>query len=303
MKLYDDLRIGAATDTGRVRRSNEDDYLVIAPEDPTITLQRGRLLAIADGMGGVTGGAEASRTAVRSLACEFLAANGGDPSELMARGFARACRSVYEQSRQNPSLRGMGTTLTAINIVRERLVLGHIGDSRCYLLRAGKLRQITEDHAVRDGDNRLTRCVGGGRDSEQADVSVHELRAEDRLLLATDGLWEVVTADDVRRALLAPRPQAAAESLVATANRNGGPDNATALVLHIVRVSGDLGRLHDVELPTEEARQLPRPPRLSPVLLGPAWPWLLLLCVSAVLGAAAIAKWTIGSDVIRWLIR
>src|SRR5262249_27794675 len=161
-----------------------DDYLVLAPHDPEVVRRIGRLVAVADGMGGAMGGAEASRAALRALAAEFLtppSAGTVAPAHMRA-GFAAACRRVLELARESPALAGMGTTLTAVHLCGERMVVGHVGDSRCYRLRDGRFEQLTTDHAVR-GENRLTRCIGAGRDHEDVDVAEHDLRPGDRLLL------------------------------------------------------------------------------------------------------------------------
>jgi protein phosphatase len=307
LRSFGDVAIGAATHTGCVRRTNEDDYLVLFPEDEALLARRGRVLALADGMGGVTGGAEASRAAVRALAEVFLAEEPelDEAESRMRDGFRRACRRVWQQSRESPSLRGMGTTLTVLNLVDGKVVLGHVGDSRCYLLREGKLALLTQDHAMRGQENRLTRCVGGGRDTEDVDVTALEALPGDRFLLASDGLWDTVPESELRELLAAMEPQAAADEMVSRANVRGGPDNSTALVLRIeaVAANGDgRGELRDVALPAAETWRAPAPPRRRMSLRAPVWPWLLL-AASAVLGALAVAR-SNGFDLLEtWLAR
>jgi protein phosphatase len=309
VKSYTDLDVGVATHTGCVRRTNEDDYLLLFPDDPEWLDRRGRVVALADGMGGVTGGAEASRTATRAFAQSFLAADDAldEPEARMHDGFRRACRRVFELSRESPSLRGMGTTLTVLNLVGERFVVGHIGDSRCYLLRDGQLDQLTEDHALRGRENRLTRCVGGGRDSEQPDVQMFDLRPDDCFLLASDGLWDTVPEDEMRRVLESHPPQGAADELIRLANTRGGPDNVTAIVVRVAAVAdaspsnGERGHLRELRLPAGETWQAPALPRRSQSLRAPLWPWLLLFA-SAVLGGLAVAKAN-GLDLLDQLVR
>ncbi|MHC4899958.1 MAG: PP2C family protein-serine/threonine phosphatase, partial [Planctomycetota bacterium] len=259
--------------------------------------ESGSLFVVADGMGGVTGGAEASRAAVRALAGSFIEnaaqPNGepGDSDELMADrmrgGFAAANRQVLELSRENPSLRDMGTTLTAANLNGSRLVLGHVGDSRCLLLRDGRLAQLTEDHAVRSPDNYLTRCVGGGQERVRADVAHHRLQVGDRVVLLTDGLWSVVGEQEIARVVRGTKPRLAAQELVRQANRSGGPDNSTVLIVHVRSVDANAGDLQSVELPSEEVRQ-PSNLRLPDgSLVAPKWPWLLLALSLLLLALAA----------------
>lgn len=301
MKVHDDVDVGAATHTGCVRSSNEDDYLVLMPHD-TELLGAGRLLALADGMGGAAGGAEASRAAIRAASQSFLqpGSGGGDPKGRMQEGFERACARVFEISRQSPSLRGMGTTLTILNFSGDRAILGHVGDSRCYRLRGGELEQLTEDHAVSGQENRLTRCIGGGRPEERADVTELEVRRGDCFLLATDGLWDFVPQPEIQRLMADSSAQAAADELVWLANENGGPDNSTAVVLRVLRTDGAPGSLGDVDLPSEEARVVSARLGSARRLRPPRWPWVIVL-VSIVLGGLAVARLQ-GVDVVELVV-
>jgi protein phosphatase len=278
MQLHEDIEIGAASHTGRVRSTNEDDFLVFSPQDPDDVRTRGRLLALADGMGGVAGGAEASRAAVRCLATAFLSApRDASPGERLRQGFSAASSGVLEMSREVPALREMGTTLTAVNLLADRLVVGHVGDSRCYLLRDGELTQLTTDHAVREPESYLTRCVGGGQEGGSPDFVELAVHKGDQVVLVTDGLWNVV-ADERIAKLLAGRPaQAAAESLLAAANAAGGPDNSTVIVATIRSTAGDPGELREVELPREEQRIRPAVHRPRGGLASPRWPWVVLV--------------------------
>jgi protein phosphatase len=300
MKVWSDLDVGVDTHTGRLRVTNEDDYLVMCREDPATDQAVGRLFVIADGMGGVTGGAEASRLAVRALAEPFLRSVGdADATARMRSGFALACARVFELARAHPHLRDMGTTLTALNLHGERAVVGHVGDSRCYRLRGGELALLTTDHAVRGSDHHLTRCIGGGRSSETVDVVEMQVEAGDVFLLATDGLWSQVEDADILRVLRSASPQAAAEDLVRRAVAAGGKDNSTAVV---VRVAGAReAELIDVELPAVEAF---RPQPLGPPvpLTPPRWPWVVL-GVALVIGAAAVARLVFDADWLGWLER
>jgi serine/threonine protein phosphatase PrpC len=117
MRHLANYALGVATHTGRVRRANEDDFLIRAPQTCQDLRERGWFVAVADGMGGVPGGAEASRTAVRAAVRPFH--NGEDlaPVERMRRAFAEAATEVFELSRESPHLRDMGTTLTIANLL------------------------------------------------------------------------------------------------------------------------------------------------------------------------------------------
>ena len=314
MRHFQNIEVGAASHTGRVRSANEDDYLIYVPQDREQLRNRGCLFVVADGMGGVTGGAEASRAAVRALASSFVQ-NGGEPDsahsgdgesmkDRLNSGFVAANRQVFELAKESPSLGGMGTTLTAANINGSRLVLGHIGDSRCLLLRDGRLAQLTEDHAVRDQDNYLTRCVGAGQKDVEADIAQHRLQVGDRIVLLTDGLWSMVGEEEIARTVRSNEPQVAAQELVREANRGGGPDNSTVLIVQVHSVDPNSGGLRTVDLPSEELRQPPnlRPPQDS--LVAPKWPWLLLalsLVLLALAGAKIIFEVDLASVLMRYL--
>ena len=236
------LRSGAASDVGRVRRNNQDQFLVDEP-----------LFAVADGMGGAAGGEEASLTAVEALKVTFEA----DPTaDGLAEGVRSANRAVWEKALQRPELRGMGTTMTAVALVQgddddEVLAVANVGDSRVYLLRDGRLDQITDDHSVpeellRAGRitpeeavghpqrNMLTRVLGNEPEVEVDCFAIIPYNG-DRLVLASDGLFNEVDHDGI--AAVARRqsdPGTAAAELVRMARESGGNDNITVVVVDVV---------------------------------------------------------------------
>jgi PPM family protein phosphatase len=228
------IEVGVATDLGKVREGNEDSYLV----DPPLLLY-----AVADGMGGHRGGEVASHLALETV--ESLAQTG---TGTLAAHVAEANRTVFERSQRDRRVTGMGTTLTAARIVDGVAYLAHVGDSRAYLLRAGAFRQLTEDHTlvnrmVKAGEitadeaevhphrNVLTRALGTEPDVEVDEAEV-ALMDGDRILLCSDGLFGMVTEDQIQAILeTEPDPQHAADRLVRAANRAGGVDNITTLVL------------------------------------------------------------------------
>lgn len=236
------LRAGAATDVGRVRRNNQDYFLV---EEP--------LFAVADGMGGAVGGEEASQTAVAALKAAFDAHPTVDG---LADGVRDANRAVWEKARQRPDLRGMGTTMTAVAMVDHEdegavLAIANVGDSRVYLLRDGDLQQVTDDHSVpeellRAGRltpeeaahhpqrNVLTRALGIEPEVEVDCFPIIPYKG-DRLVLASDGLFNEVDHDGIASVARRQRdPEAAAEELVRLAREGGGNDNITVVVVDVV---------------------------------------------------------------------
>ena len=294
MNLPPHLDLGAATHTGRVRASNEDDYLLLVlPEDDPEVL----LCVVADGMGGMGGGGEASRAAVRAWGDVQARAVRDGGEESMRRSFTAAYRRVRERSRDMPSLREMGTTMTGLRIRGEQLTLGHVGDSRALLFRDGATDQLTADHALVGAEHVLTRCIGAGQEEDEPDLVERTLRPGDCLLLCSDGLWGAVPTDRIRSLLVRRSAQEAARLLVRAAVAAGGHDNATAVVIRVA-AAGNEGP-GEVEIPTGELDLDLAAPATPGSLRGPRWPWLLLALAAAV-AAAALAELVWGVDPWRW---
>ena len=233
------LAAASATDVGLVRSNNEDAFLV---DD-----QRG-LFAVADGMGGHRGGEVASHTAIEAL--RAAVANGTPLHDAIT----RANTAVLTRAAAEEELTGMGTTMTAaVAVGGHQLLVGHVGDSRAYLLHDGTLRRATEDHSlveemVREGRLTpeqaeshpqraiVTRALGV---DENVDVDLYtlDIEAGDRVVLCSDGLTTMVRERDIERlARTEPDPQRLAEALVAAANRAGGDDNITVVVIDALEV-------------------------------------------------------------------
>jgi protein phosphatase len=226
------VRVGSASDIGQVREGNEDAFLVLAP-----------LYVVADGMGGHRGGEVASRLALETVQRLFEAREG-----TLAEQVTEANRAIFERSQQDRSVAGMGTTLTAALVDGDRVHLAHVGDSRAYLFRGGELSMLTEDHTlvhrmVVEGEiteaeaethphrSILTRALGVDA-SVQVDEGEVRSVAGDRILLCSDGLTAMVPDGQIREILSkAADPQEAVDTLVRVANRAGGIDNITAVIL------------------------------------------------------------------------
>lgn len=232
------FRSAALSDIGLVRQENEDRFLCDEADG---------YFGVADGVGGLPGGAEAAERAVERLLAALRAAGATGMVDLPA-CFQAVNREVRELGRQLSPETGIGTTLTAGLLSSDVLQLGHVGDSRAYLSRGGELRRLTEDHSVENEARRrraqgqllpyresqrnaLTRCIGQPDDPE-VDVITLPLAAGDRVLFCTDGVTRLVLERELGGMLAAARsPQEAVDSLVQLAVRRGGPDNATAVVL------------------------------------------------------------------------
>lgn len=234
-----EIDAGAATDLGRVRERNEDGFLDRPP-----------LYAVADGLGGHRGGEVASALALQTLAERLKG-----PHDLVD-AVHEANRAVFDKQARDPSVAGMGTTLTAVIVSGDELYFAHVGDSRAYLLRDGELKALTEDHTlvqelVNEGrlsadearahpqKNILTRALGIEDDTEVDEFNV-ALRAGDRVLLCTDGLTGMLEDREIKRLLETSKdPKATASALVVAANDAGGIDNTTTIVLDVSEGTGE----------------------------------------------------------------
>jgi serine/threonine protein phosphatase PrpC len=234
------LRYAVRSDVGLLREGNEDS----AYAGP-------HLLAIADGMGGHAAGEVASAVAIAALAGLDDDVPGMDMLGALADAVAKANARLHDMSAADPSMEGMGTTLTAMLWSGARMGLCHIGDSRAYMLRDGELYQITRDHTLVQSlldDGRINadeaathpqrslilRALDSRTDAEP-DLSIREALDGDRYLLCSDGLSDVVTEETLHRALLAIEdPNEAVIQLIDLANRAGGPDNITCIVADVI---------------------------------------------------------------------
>jgi len=257
-----ELDIGVRSDVGAVRGENEDSFVVFVPAEREALAARGALLAVADGMGGHAAGAVASCRAVDALRRSYYRSLEGEVGEALERGFAEANAAVLELAAAAPERAGMGCTLVAAAFCQGELTVANVGDSRAYLLRAGELEQITEDHNVA-GDlvranvlsaeearstpqrTMLTRCIGFD-EGVGVDLFVREVRAGDTVLLCSDGLTEELEDERIAQILADnPAPSVAAHELVDEALAQGASDNVTVVVARVRRVRrvGLLGRL------------------------------------------------------------
>jgi serine/threonine protein phosphatase PrpC len=245
------ISANAGSDPGRRRPRNEDSLLVL-PERS--------LFAVADGMGGYEGGEVASSLAVETLRRAFeknvfegqTAADASIPrrGREMACAIQMANQAVLRRAKDTPGLKDMGTTVIAARFSpnKQRVYIGHVGDSRCYRLRGGTLRQLTTDHTLRElgmkgpSSKQLFQAVGI-RPTITIDLVVDKPRPDDIYLLCSDGLSKMVADEQVRDVLLGePDLEAAVYSLIEVANEQGGRDNVTVILVKIVE-RGPLAQL------------------------------------------------------------
>jgi serine/threonine protein phosphatase PrpC len=237
-------QFAVASDTGKKRRRNEDNYVVAPP-----------LFAVADGMGGAQAGEVASKLAASALEGEGEAPLHG--VERVASLIHEANRRVYERASSDPAASGMGTTMTVALLENGTVTIGHVGDSRAYLVRDGQMEQLTDDHSLvnellksgklspeeAEGHPQrsvITRAVGTDPDVD-VDAFTIDAQEGDVFLLCSDGLTDMVDDVDILDLLERHREDLdrAVRSLVAAANRGGGEDNITAVAFRIAPGGAD----------------------------------------------------------------
>jgi serine/threonine protein phosphatase PrpC len=289
------------TDSGRKRASNQDHYLIadlnksMRIHDTSLTLDsetrvyggsQGKLLVVADGMGGEAEGERACTIAVDQLTtyvlnslswCFRLEEDSEHDFEDHLKEALESCQKrIQNVVASHPEMHSMGTTMTMVYIVWPRAFVVHVGDSRCYLLRNSELAQITVDHSVSQMmvDTGKMSCeearhspmghalwnVLGGRSNELAvDVYKFTLECDDILLLCTDGLYNMLSHEMIQEILSSnPLAESACRKLVDLANENGGKDNITVIVSRFLSPQLDEPRAFvEAEVPLEEVTAAP----------------------------------------------
>ena len=222
----------ARSHVGKVRVMNEDSAYA------------GRwLYAIADGMGGHAAGEVASATVITALSKYDAPAPAENLVEILSQAVREANTAIRQRTEADPALRTMGTTLTAMLWSGHAFALAHIGDSRAYLLRDGRLRLLTEDHAMHNlvagaaASQVLAPIMSrflDGRPDRSPDLALRQALPGDRYLLCSDGLHAVVSDDAVREALTSDgAPASIADGLISLALSHGGPDNITVTLIDV----------------------------------------------------------------------
>jgi len=244
------LKVGAVTDTGMIRDINEDHYIIA--EDTGLFL-------VADGLGGHNAGEVASRmagdviedhlnTTDNPLVGEYEEGFSRNTNRMLS-GIRLANTAIYEAGQNISEHQGMGTTISLVLINHDVMTLAHVGDSRIYRIRRGRLERLTRDHTMveeqvqrglitKEEANRsrhkniITRALGI-RDTIEIDADEEVLLNHDRILLCTDGLTNMVSEEDILDIILSngDDPQNACTELVSRANSNGGRDNITVILL------------------------------------------------------------------------
>jgi len=237
------MKVSSATSVGRIRPSNEDSYFVSPPESSDMVLA-----VVADGMGGHNAGEIASGKAVSILKKNVQEGNGENPRDILIRAVEKANREIYEMSIKESKFSGMGTTITACIADYNRVTAAQVGDSRLYLIREGKITQITKDHSLVEmllengriteeeakhhpQKNVITRAVGTEKNVE-VDMYEFTAKAGDVILLCSDGLVNMVENEEILSVIISRDAlDSAADKLVDAAENAGGTDNITVVLI------------------------------------------------------------------------
>jgi len=248
------VELGSLSDPGQVRELNEDDFGT--PETMEISLdlveQKGRLYAVADGMGGHAAGEVASQQAISTLFKEYYASPSAEITKKMKEAIEIANAEVHAQASLDRAKAGMGTTLVAAVLQGDDLYVANVGDSRAYLVREQSIEQITRDHSwvneqvqadiITEQEARehlyrniITRSLGTKPDVD-IDFFKRKLQLGDVLVLCCDGLSNEVEDDEIARIVSTNGAQESVQALIDLANQRGGPDNITTIVVRVGEV-------------------------------------------------------------------
>ncbi|MGA8221565.1 MAG: Stp1/IreP family PP2C-type Ser/Thr phosphatase [Candidatus Acidiferrales bacterium] len=252
MKIHPGIELGNLSDVGCERTENEDNFCYAEPEQDDELLKRGRLVVVADGMGGHEGGQVASSLAVDAVRDFFLNGSISDPADSLVASYQAAHQAIHQCAHDHPELTGMGTTCTSAVLRDGQLIYGHVGDSRLYLMRKDAITRLTHDHSyvqqmvdkglisaeeakTHPSRNILTSALGSDSpvEAEFAEAPI-SLQQGDILLLCTDGLHGLVSDEEMLALAKRNPPREACKELVEMAKARGGFDNITVQILRYV---------------------------------------------------------------------
>jgi protein phosphatase len=244
------LAYAALTDVGLVRAKNQDSVAVAVAGNEIAWRERGHVFVVADGMGAHAAGELASKIAVDTVPLSYEKQSRRSPPDALVRAMEDANGRIYDRGQANEEFRGMGTTLSTLVLLPPGALVGHVGDSRVYRLRKNMLEQLTFDHSlvwevcqaegISEAEvpmyiprNVITRSVGSRPEVKVDLEGPFPLQAGDTFLLCSDGLCSQVENKQLGTILRCLPPEEAARALIDLAIARGGPDNITAIVVHL----------------------------------------------------------------------
>ncbi len=234
---------GLITDTGTVRRNNEDAILYVRPADSATIQHKGILAVVADGMGGHQSGEVASQLAVETISRQYYQSS-APVAQALEQAVLEANQAVFTAAMSQPHLQGMGTTVTALVLHDGQLWCAHVGDSRLYWITAGHIEQLTRDHSLvqelfeaglleaeemasHPEKNIITRSVGTHAAVDVDILGPRPVMDGDHFLLCSDGLYELVEDDEILAIVNSAPVRVACEKLVSLAKQRGAHDNVS----------------------------------------------------------------------------
>ena len=244
------VTISSATHPGLKRDTNQDSHKVIIPNNKKILNNKGILLVLADGMGGNFGGEIASEMAVDIITNNYYKDNSFRIWKSLRNSFYLANSQIYNKAQITPKLKNMGTTLTAIVLIKNKIYVAHVGDSRCYKLNDNHIKQITEDHSFvmelikanmiseeeaidHPKSNMITRAIGTDK-IVLVDIIKKKIKQIEHILICCDGLYREISDEKIHEIVYSHNdPSLACEALVQKAIDNGGNDNITVVLAKI----------------------------------------------------------------------
>lgn len=252
IKQKPDLLVGAASDTGKKRKNNEDSFLIHKADYSSQNKTGPSLFMVADGIGGSAAGEVASKIAVEGVMKTYRDFPAMNPLEALQSAIRDAHEKINAKALEFPEYSGMGSTLTVLVLADETVYIGQIGDSRAYLIRERKIAQLTADQTVtadllakgkitpaeaetHPQRHILIQAMGGGRKAPEPDLMSFAVKAGDTLVLCTDGLYNLVSDDEIKILAAQNNPQSSSEQLVNLANERGGNDNITVVIIKVTR--------------------------------------------------------------------
>ncbi|MDZ7360215.1 MAG: Stp1/IreP family PP2C-type Ser/Thr phosphatase [candidate division KSB1 bacterium] len=243
------ISYGHATHQGLKRTDNQDAFGKFPPDSLALSLPKGQLFIVADGMGGHAHGKEASAMAVQIVQQVYFADPNENIPDSLSRAFETANERIYQRATSTIEFRGMGTTCTALVLKDDRAYIAHVGDSRIYRITKSKIEQLTQDHTKvaemkrlgilteseaksHPEKSHLYRALGIAPTVKVDLAADLPLRPGERFLLCTDGLAKIAERE-LKQIVLANSPPEACDKLIELANARGGSDNSTAQVIWV----------------------------------------------------------------------